>query len=107
MHPDGGSRRCSDSCTPCPVRSCLKGLGMKTAPQAPTSGWKAWQVSGRRRSFWERILLHLTEALCAEVTVKVNTAEAELPLEPVRDSRSVVSGSVTPMTGAHQAPPSM
>ena len=80
---------------------------MKTAPQAPTSGWKAWQVSGRRRSFWERILLHLTEALCAEVTVKVNTAEAELPLEPVRDSRSVVSGSVTPRTGAHQAPPSM
>ena len=74
--------------TGCPVLSSLKGtglgrgLGMKTPP-APTSGWKAWQASGRRRSFWERILSHLTEVLCAEVTVKVNTAEAEMTLEPV------------------------
>lgn len=30
-----------------------------------TSGWKAWHESGRRRSFWERIRSHLTEALCA------------------------------------------
>lgn len=53
-----------------------KDLGVKTKPPppllAPTSGWKAWQESGRRRSFWERILSHLTEALCAEFTVKVN-----------------------------------
>lgn len=39
----------------------------------PTSGWKAWQESGLLRSFWERILPHLTEALCAEFTVKENT----------------------------------
>lgn len=41
--------------------------------QAHTSGWKAWQDPGRRRGFWERILSHLTEALCAELTVKVTT----------------------------------
>lgn len=40
---------------------------------AHTSGWKAWQDPGRRRGFWERILSHLTEALCAELTVKVTT----------------------------------
>lgn len=28
-----------------------------------SSGWKAWQESGRLRSFWERIRSHLTEAL--------------------------------------------
>lgn len=58
-------------------------FGDEDPPPSPTSGWKAWQASGRRRSLWERILSHLTEALCAEVTVKVNTAEAEMTLEPV------------------------
>lgn len=35
-------------------------------------GWKAWQEFGRRRSFWERILLYLIEALCVEFIVKAN-----------------------------------
>ena len=75
-------------------------MGMKTPP-APTSGWKAWQASGRRRSFWERILSHLTEALCAEVTVKVNTAEAEMTLEPVcvLPLGELITGQQAPCTG--------
>lgn len=60
------------------TRSHLKGTssGLRVwgwSPPAPTSGWKAWQASGRRRSFRERILSHLTVALCAEFPVKVNT----------------------------------
>lgn len=62
-------------------------------PRAPTSGWKAWQVSGRRRSFWERILSHLTEALCAELAVKVDTPGDGADSG---DSGSRVLGELTP-----------
>lgn len=50
----------------------MKAKAHSSPRRVPTSGWKAWQEPGRRRSFWERILSHLTEALCAEFTVKAN-----------------------------------
>lgn len=57
---------------------CILGTGTALVPSgrvlslpAPlsrdTSGWKAWHESGRRRSFWERIRSHFTEALCARL----------------------------------------
>lgn len=47
-----------------------------------TSGWKAWHESGRRRSFWERIRSHFTEALCARL-LRTGTAGREW-MEPAR-----------------------
>lgn len=61
----------------------VHGLGKKPHPdpRAPTSGWKAWQVSGRRRSFWERILSHLTEAYVQSLPLRWTHLVMELILE--------------------------
>ena len=49
--------------------SCVAALPLSLPPMLPwgTSGWNAWQVSGRRRSFWDRIRSHFTEALCVRL----------------------------------------
>lgn len=56
-----GYRHARGATQPCARPPCL--------PAARgTSGWNAWHVSGRRRSFWDRIRSHFTEALCARLS---------------------------------------